>query len=147
LATLLADAKQEHPMPTQQTNLTSGTGRDPAVPGLAQSIALANGAMDGMFAPAPPNAALNGALPEKHSAAPAAASKPGVSGLLARCWHAFQERRRRQSLRASLSSLSDRELMDIGVTPQQIDAIAAHRAIEKIRNSTTYLWLLSRGVM
>jgi uncharacterized protein YjiS (DUF1127 family) len=106
--------------------------------------------MDGIFAPAHPDAAiaaLNGAVPEKHSAAPAAASKPGVSGLLARCWCAFQERRLRQSLRAGLSSLSDRELMDIGVTPQQIDAIAAQRAIDKIRNSTTYLWLLSRGVM
>lgn len=134
-------------MPTRQTNLTSGTGQDPDVPGLAPSIPLA---MDGIFAPVHPNATIaarTGALPEARAAAPAAASTPRVWGLLARCRRAFQERRRRQALRVSLSSLRDRELVDIGLTPQQIEAIAAQRAIDKIRSSTTYLWLLSRGVM
>src|SRR5215471_4148627 len=46
--------QQEHPMPTQQTNLTSETERDAAVLGL--SIALVKEAMDDTWAAARPNA-------------------------------------------------------------------------------------------
>ena len=45
-------------------------------------------------------------------------------------WDAFQERRERQKLRATLSDLSDRELMDIGTTCGEIDYIASHRGID-----------------
>jgi len=41
-------------------------------------------------------------------------------------WRAFQQWRRRGRLRADLSNLSDRELMDIGTTRGEIDYIAAH---------------------
>jgi uncharacterized protein YjiS (DUF1127 family) len=45
-------------------------------------------------------------------------------------WDAFQERRERQKLRATLSDLSDRELMDIGTTCDETDYIASHRGID-----------------
>jgi len=37
--------------------------------------------------------------------------------------------------------------MDIGVTRAEIDCIAAHRAIDRLRDGTTLLWILSRGGM
>ena len=42
-------------------------------------------------------------------------------------WNAFQEWRKRQRLRANLCDLSDRELMDIGITRGEIDYVASHR--------------------
>ena len=105
-------------MPPRQTNLTSETERDAAGLRLDLSIALAADAMD-----------------ETRS----------VLGLLKRYWRAFQERRQRQSLRATLQDLSDRELMDIGFTRGEIDYLTAERAIDRLRNSATYLW--SRGGM
>ena len=132
-------------MPPQQTNLTSETERDAAVPGLDLSIALVKEAMDGTLAAARPNAsiaALDDALSEKDAAGLAAASTRSVPGLLKRYWRAFQKWRQRQSLRASLYYLSDRELMDIGVTRGEIDYIARHRAIDTLRDR-----ILSRGVM
>ncbi|NOJ45999.1 DUF1127 domain-containing protein [Bradyrhizobium archetypum] len=45
-------------------------------------------------------------------------------------WNAFQEWRKRQRLRANLSDLSDRELMDIGTTRSEIDYVALHRSSE-----------------
>jgi uncharacterized protein YjiS (DUF1127 family) len=136
-------------MPPQQTNLASGTARD-AVPGLDLSIALVKEAMDDTLAAACPPAsiaALDGALSEKDAAGLTAAMMRSVLGLLERYWRAFQDQRHRESLRATLQDLSDRELMDIGVTRAEIDYIAAHRAIDRLRDSTTHLWTMSRGVM
>jgi uncharacterized protein YjiS (DUF1127 family) len=45
-----------------------------------------------------------------------AASTRRVSSAFKNFWGAFQERRKRQRLRATLCDLSDRELMDIGTT-------------------------------
>ena len=45
-------------------------------------------------------------------------------------WDAFRERRERQKLRATLSNLSDTELMDIGTTRGEIDYVASHRGID-----------------
>lgn len=45
-------------------------------------------------------------------------------------WRAFQEWRKRERIRAELSSFSDRELQDIGVTRGEIDNIASNRHIE-----------------
>ena len=42
-------------------------------------------------------------------------------------WGAFRERRKRQRLVANLCDLSDRELMDIGITRSEIDYVASHR--------------------
>ena len=129
-------------MPTQQTNLTSETGRDAAGVGFDFSIALVKEAMDDVLATARPNAtiaALDGALSEKDAAEPPATSARSVLSLLKRYWRAFQERYQRQRLRATLHDLSDRELVDIGVTRAEIDCIAAYRAFDKLRDGTTYL--------
>ena len=45
-------------------------------------------------------------------------------------WNAFQEWRNCQRLRATLSDLSDTELMDIGTTRGEIDYVASHRSID-----------------
>jgi uncharacterized protein YjiS (DUF1127 family) len=82
----------------------------------------------------------------RHAAGPPAASTRSVLGLLKGYWRGFQERRQRHWLRVSLHDLSDRELMDIGVTRAEIECIAAHRAIDRLRDGTTQLWM-SRGVM
>jgi len=53
-----------------------------------------------------------------------------VPSFIWKYWDAFQERRERQKLRATLSELSDRELMDIGTARGEIDYIASHRGID-----------------
>jgi uncharacterized protein YjiS (DUF1127 family) len=42
-------------------------------------------------------------------------------------WNGFQEWRKRRRLMANLCDLSDRELMDIGITRGEIDYVASHR--------------------
>jgi uncharacterized protein YjiS (DUF1127 family) len=59
-----------------------------------------------------------------------AASTRHGSNLFKRYWDAFQERRKRQRLRATLCDLSDRELMDIGTTRGEIDYVASNRSID-----------------
>src|SRR4051794_20321072 len=59
-----------------------------------------------------------------------AAPRRRVSGFLKRYWDAFQERRKRQQLRATLSDLSGWELMDIGITRGEIDYVASNRDID-----------------
>ena len=114
-------------MPTQQTNLTPDT--------------LAAARPDASIA------ALDDALSEQDAAGLTTASTRSLLRLLKRYWRAFQERRQRQSLRDSLHELSDRELMDIGLRRDELGYIACHRAIDTLRDSTTYLWITSRGVM
>ena len=131
-------------MPIQQTNLTSETGRDSAGVSCDVSIALVKEAMDDVLATTRPTATIaapDGALSEKDAAEPPAtsASARSVLGLLKRYWRAFQKRYQRQRLRDTLHDLSDRELMDIGVTRTEIDCIAAYRAFDKLRDGTTYL--------
>jgi len=53
-----------------------------------------------------------------------------VSSFIWKYWDAFQEHRERQKLRATLSDLSDRELVDIGTARGEIDYIASHRGID-----------------
>jgi uncharacterized protein YjiS (DUF1127 family) len=135
-------------MPPQQTNLTSETGRDAAGLRLDLAIALVKDATGDALAAARPDAsiaALRDAFSEKEAAGLPAASTRSVLSLLQGYWRAFQDRRQRERLRVSLHDLSDRELMDIGLTPGDIDYIVAHRAIERLRDGTTYLWM-SRGV-
>ena len=136
-------------MPAQQTNLTSETGRDAAGLGLDPAIALVKDATGDALAEACPDAsiaALRDAFSEKEAAGPPVASTRSVSSLLQGYWRAFRKRRQRERLRVSLHHLSDRELMDIGLTPSDIDYIVAGQAIERLRDGTTYLWP-SRGVM
>ncbi|WP_373565261.1 DUF1127 domain-containing protein [Bradyrhizobium sp. YCK136] len=44
-----------------------------------------------------------------------------------------------------MQDLSDRELMDIGLTRGEIDYLTPERAIDRLRDGTTGLW--GRGVM
>ena len=59
-----------------------------------------------------------------------AASTRGVSSFFWRYWGAFQERRKRQRLRATLRDLSDRELQDIGIARGEVDYVASNRSID-----------------
>ncbi|MBR0897318.1 DUF1127 domain-containing protein [Bradyrhizobium tropiciagri] len=134
-------------MPPQQTNFTAEPGRDAA--GLSRAIALAKDAPGDALAETCPDASIaarRDAFSEKEAAGPPVASTRSLPGLLQRCWRAFRNWQQRRSLRVSLRDLSDRELMDIGVTPSDIDYIAAHRALERLRDSRAHLWL-SRGLM
>jgi uncharacterized protein YjiS (DUF1127 family) len=45
-------------------------------------------------------------------------------------WGAFQEWRKWERLRADFCSLSDRELMDIGITRGEIDYVASNGSID-----------------
>ncbi len=114
-------------MPPQQTNRTSGPDR---------------GAGGFDFAVA----SVKDALSEKQAAGPPIASTRSVLRSLKGYWRAFWEWRQRNRLRDSLRDLSERQLMDIGLSPGDIDCIVAQRAFEKLKDGTTYLWL-SRGVM
>jgi uncharacterized protein YjiS (DUF1127 family) len=122
-------------MPPQQTN--PGSESDAAVLGLDLTIVVVKEATDDAVAAARPHtsiAALDDAL--------SAVSTRNALSLLKRYWRAFGEWRQRQSSQTTLHDLSDRELKDIGVTRGEIDHIAAHRAIDALRDS-----ILSRGVV
>jgi uncharacterized protein YjiS (DUF1127 family) len=141
-----AGTQQEHPMQRQQTDLTSENGRDAGGLRLDPAVALVKDATGDALAEAGPDAsiaALRDAFSEKEAAGPPVASTRSVLSLLQGYWRAFRERRQRERLRVSLHDLSDRELMDIGLTRSDIDYIVADRAIERLRDGT---WL-SRGVM
>ncbi|EHR04543.1 DUF1127 domain-containing protein [Bradyrhizobium sp. WSM471] len=73
------------------------------------------------------------------------ASTRSIPGLLAQYWRVLQDWRWRQGPQIALQDLSDRELMDIGLTRGEVDYISPQRAIDTLRNSATYLW--SRGGM
>jgi uncharacterized protein YjiS (DUF1127 family) len=68
-----------------------------------------------------------------------------IPGLLARYWRALQDRRWRQGPQIALQDLSDRELMDIGLTRGEIDSIAPELAIARLRDNARTLW--GRGGM
>ncbi|QOZ36855.1 DUF1127 domain-containing protein [Bradyrhizobium sp. CCBAU 53421] len=53
-----------------------------------------------------------------------------VASFVLKYWDAFQERRERQRLRASLADLSDRELTDIGIARDQIEYVVSNRTID-----------------
>jgi uncharacterized protein YjiS (DUF1127 family) len=143
-------------MPPQQTNLTSETGDDAA--GLRLAIASEDATGDALAAASPDVsiAAPRDVVAGQDAAGAPAASTRNVSRrsvlrrsvlrLLGEYWRAFQERRQRERVRGSLNDLSDRQLIDIGLTAGDVDHIAAHRAIEKLKDGTAYLWP-SRGVM
>ena len=68
-----------------------------------------------------------------------------IPGLLARYWRALQDWRWRQGPQIALQDLSDRELMDIGLTRGEIDSIAPERALARLRDNARTLW--GRGGM
>jgi len=127
-------------MPPQQTNVASEVGRDATAFRIGPLSALPKGVM-----PEAARLSASMATSETEAVRPSVAPKRGVLSLLGRYWRAFQKRRRRQRLNVALHELSDRELMDIGLTRAEIDYVTPQRAIDTLRDSTAYLW--SRGVM
>lgn len=132
-------------MPPQLTKISSEAEHDAAVLRLDRSIALAKEAMDEVLAAA---ARLNvsvatpgHALSARGAAGAAAAPAQSLLDLPERYWRAFREWLRHP--RVSLFDLSDRELMDIGLTRAEIDHLTPGRAIDTLRYRTSYL--LSRG--
>jgi uncharacterized protein YjiS (DUF1127 family) len=63
-----------------------------------------------------------------------------VSSFFRACRNAFEERHQRQLLRARLSDLSDRELVDIGIARGEIDYAASHRGSDP-RGIRSGVWL------
>ncbi|OSJ09385.1 hypothetical protein BST63_35430 [Bradyrhizobium canariense] len=54
-------------------------------------------------------------------------AQPSNVGASKNCWTAFQEWRKWERLRRDLCNLSDRELMDIGITYSEIDYVTSNR--------------------
>ena len=69
--------------------------------------------------------ALGAAEPKR-----ATRSTQRVSNFLGSCWVAFHRWRKRDRLRTELFGLSDRELMDIGITRGEIDYFASNGGID-----------------
>ncbi|MET4804157.1 DUF1127 domain-containing protein [Bradyrhizobium sp. LB11.1] len=132
-------------MPPQLTNMSPGIEGAAARRGLNLSIVQAKDAIDQALAARlkASAAALDDTLPDKDAAGPPAASTRSILGILRQYWLAFLERRQNRQL--TLQDLSDRELMDIGLTRGEIDHLTPQRAIDTLRDSTWYL--LSRGGM
>jgi uncharacterized protein YjiS (DUF1127 family) len=57
---------------------------------------------------------------------------PRVPGLIGRCWHALQERRKRARLRAALYALPDGNLRDIGISWSDIEYLALNGTDERV---------------
>lgn len=133
-------------MPPHKTNPTSETGRDAAGLRLDSAVALVKDATGEALAEACPDAsiaALRDAFSEKEAAGPPGASTRSVWSVLRVYWRAFRKWCQREKSRVNLHDLSDRELIDIGLTRSDIEYIAAGRAIERLRDGA---WL-SRGGM
>ncbi|MBR0874695.1 DUF1127 domain-containing protein [Bradyrhizobium tropiciagri] len=60
------------------------------------------------------------------SSAPTTASTPRISGVFSGFWEAIQEWRKWERLRADLYRLSDRELIDIGISRGEVDYVASN---------------------
>jgi len=132
-------------MPPQLTNISPEIEGDASRRGLNLSIVQAKSAVDQALAARlkASAAALDNALADKDAARPTAAATRSILSLVKQYWLAF--RQRRQNSRPSLQDLSDRELIDIGLTRSEIDHLTPQRAIERLRDSTQYLW--GRGGM
>ncbi|BAM89215.1 conserved hypothetical protein [Bradyrhizobium oligotrophicum S58] len=132
-----------------QTHLTAEIARGAAPLGLDRPIAAATNAACGVPAaprPAASIAVLRDAVSEKDAAGPPGAAGPGLFSLLAQYWLAFQDGRRLRRMRIHLHDLSEAQLMDIGLPRGDIEHIAAHRALERLKDNTVHL-MMSRGVM
>ncbi|MBR0777000.1 DUF1127 domain-containing protein [Bradyrhizobium diazoefficiens] len=129
-------------MPPQLTDVSPEIERDAAARRQNFSIVSAKDAIDQALAARlkASAAALDEALSEKDAAGPPRAATRGVLdlvlGLLRQYWRAFRERRPR----LSLHDLSDRELMDIGLTRGEIDSISPQRTIDTLRDGMTHPW-------
>ena len=124
-------------MPPQLTDISPGLEGAAARRGLNLSIVSAKSAVDAALAARleASAAALDDALSEKNAAQLPTGS---VLSLLKRAWLAIWERRRGRH--PSLQDLSDRELMDIGLTRSEVDYLSPQRVIDNLRDSARYFW-------
>ncbi|CCD91821.1 conserved hypothetical protein [Bradyrhizobium sp. ORS 375] len=129
-----------------QTHLTAETARDAAPLGLVRTVAAKANVAAVQAAPRPnvPTAALR-VVSDKDAAAPPGAAA-GRFSWLGQSWQAFQESRRRRKMRVHLRDLSEAQLLDIGLSRSDIEHLAAHRALERLKFDATHL-MMSRGVM
>ncbi|HXH46853.1 MAG TPA: DUF1127 domain-containing protein [Bradyrhizobium sp.] len=129
-------------MPPQLTDISPGIERDAAKRGLGLSMVQAKRAVDQALAARLKSsaAALESAVSDKDGARPAARS---VLGLLKQYWSALWQRR--QGRRLTVQDLSDRDLMDIGLTRGEVDHFTPERVIDRLRDRAADPW--SRGVM
>ncbi|XUM20685.1 DUF1127 domain-containing protein [Bradyrhizobium oligotrophicum S58] len=130
-----------------QTHLTAEIARDAATRG--RPLTLVKNAVNQVPAAPRPDASitlLRDALSEKNAAGPPDLTARGLFGLIAAYWLAFQDSRRRRRMRLHLRDLSEAQLVDIGLTQGDLDHIAAHRAIERLRYEMADV-MMSRGVM
>ena len=137
-------------MPPHQTNSTMDVARRHARPGVDLSIASNHDAMSGVLQATYPDAAIaarQDASSEKNAAGPPATPTWLIIRLIGRSWRALRERRRRETLRANLYELSERELTDIGITRAEIEHIAALQALDGVRDDPRYFGLVSRRIM
>ncbi|MGJ5179494.1 DUF1127 domain-containing protein [Bradyrhizobium oligotrophicum] len=137
------------PQTNLQANLTAEIVRDAARLGLDHPVDAATNAVRSAPAaprPAPSVAVPRDAVSEKDAAGPPGGAAPGLLGWLRRYWCAVQESRMRRRMRLDLADLSEAQLKDIGCSRTDIDHIAAHRALQRLKESTAYL-MTSRGLM
>ncbi|SFQ16882.1 protein of unknown function [Bradyrhizobium sp. Ghvi] len=127
-------------MPPQPTDISPGIEGEAARRGLTLSIVQAKGAIDQALAE---RLKASAAALDEDAAGANAASTRSLLGLLKQAWLAFLERR--QGPQLTLQDLSDRELMDIGLTRGEVDYLSPQRAIDDLKDSTRYLW--NRGGM
>ncbi len=128
-------------MPPHHTHSTIGAGH---VSGLNVDLSLASatgaiGSVQPSMQSEASIAALREVLSEKDAAGPPATPTWLIIRLIGRCWRAIQAWQRRESVRASLSGLSERELTDIGMTRAEIEHIAALQTLESLRENPLYL--------
>ena len=127
-------------MPPQPTNISPGIDGDAARRGLNLSIVQAKDAIDQALSA---RLKASAAALDKDAAGANAASTRSVLGLLKQAWLAFLARR--QNPRLTVHDLSDRELLDIGLTRGEVDYLSPQRAIDNLLDRTRYLW--NRGGM
>lgn len=130
-----------------QTHLTDEIARNAATRDRPLTL-LKNAVHQAPAAPRPDASVtvLRDALSEKNAAGPPGLTAPGLFGLFAGYWLAFQESRRRRMMRLHLRDLSEAQLVDIGLTQGDLDHIAAHRALDRLRHDMANV-MMSRGVM
>ncbi|MDA9431480.1 DUF1127 domain-containing protein [Bradyrhizobium sp. CCBAU 51627] len=127
-------------MPPQLTDISHGIDGEAARRGLNLSFVQAKDAIDQVLAA---RLKASATALDKDASGANAASTRSVLGLLKQAWLAFLARRQNPQL--TLQDLSDRELLDIGLTRGEIDYLSPQRAIDQLRDSTRYLW--NRGGM
>jgi len=68
----------------------------------------------------------------------ATASIGGISGIVTAIWQSIREWREREKVRSALERLSDKELLDIGITRAEIDYVARSAPPVDPRDAANY---------